>query len=162
YLAGTVLAATFVWGALRVAREPRRLAAWVGLDVAIAVAFLPQLPTFLAQLVVNHVSHWVPKPHPRDLLDLQRHASFGSLALALARDGRCARAGRPRRARARDHAAARGAGGAGAGAGAHRRRDPPGRSGVLPRDPQPAVPAPVRAAVERGARAARRSAPVFR
>ena len=96
YQTGLFLPFVALWGAVALARTPRRLAAWVALHVAIAVAFVPQVPTFLAQLARNQ-SHWVTAPHAHDLIDLFRAYAFGMrllivplvalMALPLARRG---------------------------------------------------------------------------
>lgn len=77
YQAGLVIACVAAWGAIVLAREPRRLFGWMALHLAIALAFVPQLPTFMLQLHRNQDQHWVQPPHVADLLELMRQYAFG-------------------------------------------------------------------------------------
>jgi mannosyltransferase len=77
YQSGLVIACVAGWGAFALAREPRRLLGWLSVHVAIALAFMPQLPTFMQQLHRNQDQHWVQPPHAADLVELLRQYAFG-------------------------------------------------------------------------------------
>lgn len=84
YLAGLVLLFTAAGGLLWL-REPgagRRAAGWVGLHVAVAALFAPQLPTFLAQNARLAGDHWTQPADARDLRDWARHMASSSTYLA--------------------------------------------------------------------------------
>lgn len=78
YLAGPVLAVTFAWGVLRHAREPRRLAAWLGLHAAVAALFAPVLPLWWSQVRRTTHESWAAVPQLADLLDIARREAFSS------------------------------------------------------------------------------------
>lgn len=83
YLAGMVLAFTAAGGLLWL-RDPgakRRALAWAGLHVAIALLFLPQVPTFLVQQDRLAHDHWTAAADARDLRDWLRHMAAGSTLL---------------------------------------------------------------------------------
>jgi len=76
-----VIGCVGLWGVIALAREPRRLAAWVGLHALALAAFLPIAPMFVHQFTQNRDSHWIQPPHPGDVLTLLRHMSFGAIYL---------------------------------------------------------------------------------
>lgn len=84
YLAALVLFAQFAWGVLRLAREPRRLAAWCGWHLAVAVLFAPVLPLWWSQVHRTAHESWATVPRLADLADVARREAFGSPYMALA------------------------------------------------------------------------------
>jgi 4-amino-4-deoxy-L-arabinose transferase-like glycosyltransferase len=100
YLAGVVIAVIAAWGAIRLWPMPRRLGVWIALHLVVALLFLPQLPTFRAQLALNRVSHWVTAPTVADLAELVRRTCFGATWLIVPFAAFAALAFRPRGARA--------------------------------------------------------------
>jgi hypothetical protein len=76
YQAGFVLAFLGLWGVLALARAPRRLAAWAGLHLAVALLFAPQVPTFLAQWHRLGADHWLRPPTAAAFLEVLRRWSF--------------------------------------------------------------------------------------
>jgi hypothetical protein len=83
YQSGLVLGIIALWGVIALIGIPRRLGAWIGLHVAVAVLFLPQLPTFLLQTHRNQELHWVTAPHFADLAHLAQVYAFGYRLLIL-------------------------------------------------------------------------------
>lgn len=90
YQSGLAIACVALWGVFALARVPRRLAAWITTHVAIALAFAPQLGTFVHQLHRDQQLHWIGPPAPADLAHLLQTCAFGvgwmmlpALALAL-------------------------------------------------------------------------------
>jgi hypothetical protein len=81
YLSGFVLAFIGAWGLLALVRKPRRLAAWIGLHVGVAVLFAPQLPTLLIQAQRLRADHWVKDPNAGTLTNFVRQLSFGAVWL---------------------------------------------------------------------------------
>lgn len=77
YLAGVVLAFVAAWGLFALRRTPRRIAAWIGLHAAVAVAFAPQLPTMIAQTHRLGADHWVKAPSAASLVNFTRLLSTG-------------------------------------------------------------------------------------
>lgn len=78
YLAGPVLVVQFAWGAAALMRDRRRLAQWLGLHLAVALLFAPQLPTLWAQFHRVGIEHWLQRPDLAALFDLGRRAAFGN------------------------------------------------------------------------------------
>ena len=81
YLAGVVLFVQFVWGAVALRREPKRLGVWVLMHVAIAALFAPVLPMLWQQFHRVESDHWMPRPTVGDLIDLARRISLSALYL---------------------------------------------------------------------------------
>jgi uncharacterized membrane protein len=77
YLAGPVLAFLTVWGLVTARRDRRQAMRWVGLNFAVAVLFIPQLPTLAVQIQRMHVDHWVKAATPASLLNVVRLLSLG-------------------------------------------------------------------------------------
>jgi mannosyltransferase len=77
YMSGVLLALVAGWGLLVLAREPRRALRWVALHAAIAVLFLPQLPTLLVQAHRLQADHWVKDPTLGNLGNFSRKLAFG-------------------------------------------------------------------------------------
>ncbi|MBI5711123.1 MAG: glycosyltransferase family 39 protein [Candidatus Eisenbacteria bacterium] len=78
YQAAIVLSWVGIWGLIALHRDRRRLLQWIGLSLAVAVLFAPQLPTFLAQLHRVQVARWAPPASPGGLHDFLRQMSFGA------------------------------------------------------------------------------------
>src|SRR5262249_2604629 len=55
-----------LWGVAALRREPRALLRWIGLNAAIALAFLPQLPTQIHQFIQEDAAHHGHFPLPMD------------------------------------------------------------------------------------------------
>lgn len=83
YQSGMVLGVIALWGAISLLRIPRRLGQWIGLHVAVAALFLPQLPTFLIQMHRNQETHWITAPHFSNLVRLAQVYAFGYRRLIL-------------------------------------------------------------------------------
>ena len=100
YQAILFLALTALWGTaaiLAFPRDPaggaaddppragraRRLATWIGLHLAIAVLFLPQVPTLLMQVQRNRESHWITAPHFENLTHMLQGYAFGYRVLMI-------------------------------------------------------------------------------
>lgn len=84
YLAGLVLAFTAAAGLAVCLTSPggrRRALGWVGLHLAIAALFAPQLHTFLTQNGRLERGHWILPADARDLRDLVRHMSADTFVL---------------------------------------------------------------------------------
>ena len=81
YLGGVILGFVFLWGAWDQRKDRRRLLQWIGLHVSIAILFVPQMPTFLAQARNNMDEHWIQGASADQLLDLARKLSFGAYYL---------------------------------------------------------------------------------
>lgn len=84
YLAGLVLAFTAAAGlalAWTSAEPRRRTLGWLGLHLAVAALFAPQVPTFLAQNARLAHDHWLGPPDARDLRDWLRHTAAGYTVL---------------------------------------------------------------------------------
>lgn len=82
YLAGPALALPFAWGAWRLRGERARLATWVALHAAVAVAFAPQVPVLLEQMhrqVANLPGH-ATRMH--DTVEAVRRLAFSNLHAA--------------------------------------------------------------------------------
>jgi hypothetical protein len=78
YLSGVVLAFLGAWGLVALLRTPKRLGTWIGLHVAVAVLFVPQLPTLLEQSKRLHGDHWVKDPTPATLLNVLRQLALSA------------------------------------------------------------------------------------
>ncbi len=83
YQAAIVLACVGAWGLVALRRDRRRLLQWIGLSLAVAVLFVPQLPTFFAQLQRVQAARWAPPDSPGGLHDFLRQLSFGAGYLIL-------------------------------------------------------------------------------
>jgi uncharacterized membrane protein len=81
YLAGAMFACLFVWGVVALLRTPRRIGHWIGLHLAVAALFAPQLPTFIAQMRRQSGDHWVRHVSWGSLFTLARHTAFASTVL---------------------------------------------------------------------------------
>jgi uncharacterized membrane protein len=81
YLAGIVLFVQFVWGALALRREPKRLGMWVLLHVAVAALFAPVVPMLWQQFHRVETDHWMPRPTFADVIDLARRISLSAMYL---------------------------------------------------------------------------------
>jgi len=78
YLAGVLIAVQAAWGVTRLARTPRRLAAWVGLHAAVALLFAPLLPLMAVQFRRVETQHWLKPPRLAQLADTLRRTAYGS------------------------------------------------------------------------------------
>lgn len=83
YQAAMVLACVGAWGLVALRRDRRRLLQWIGLALAVAMLFVPQLPTFFAQLHRVQAARWAPPDSPGGLHDFLRQMSFGAGYLIL-------------------------------------------------------------------------------
>ena len=81
YLSGLAYAFLFLWGLAVLAREPRRIPAWIGLHVVVALLFAPQLPTLVHQVARDTGEHWIRAARPQALLSLSRRLAFSALYL---------------------------------------------------------------------------------
>lgn len=80
YLSGLLIAFAAAGGLVLAWTGPggrRRALAWIGLHLAVAALFLPQVPVFLAQNARLSADHWSGPANARDLRDWLRHASGG-------------------------------------------------------------------------------------
>jgi len=81
YLSGLLIAFAAAGGLALAWTGPggrRRALAWVGLHLAVAALFLPQLPVFITQNARLAHEHWSGPPDARDLRDWLRHAAAGA------------------------------------------------------------------------------------
>jgi mannosyltransferase len=81
YLSGAVLAFLGAWGLVALVRTPRRIAAWIGLHVGVALLFAPQLPTLYVQTHRLGADRWVKDPTAGALLNFVRQLSLGAVWL---------------------------------------------------------------------------------
>ena len=77
YLAGPVLVFLTVWELVATRRDRRQAARWIGLNLAVAVLFVPQLPTLMSQVERMHIDHWVKAATPASLINVMRLLSLG-------------------------------------------------------------------------------------
>ncbi len=77
YQSGLVLACLGLWGVIALARTPRRLAAWVGLNAVAGLLFAPQLPTMVAQYQRLSDEHWISPVSLAMLGNVFREYAFG-------------------------------------------------------------------------------------
>jgi len=75
YLAGVVLAFLWLWGVFALRADRRRLLHWIGLHVAVAALFSPQLPILITQLARDS-EHWIRRSTLAQLVGLARKLSF--------------------------------------------------------------------------------------
>jgi mannosyltransferase len=76
------LTAMWLWVAVALRREPRRLAIWLGCLVAVAALYLPELSTLIGQLQRLVVGDRPGPPMPaRDVLDVVRKLNLNSFYL---------------------------------------------------------------------------------
>ena len=78
YLGGVVLALIGLWGAFVLRDQRRRLVDWMLWNGGVALAFVPQFPTFLYQLGLSG-DHWMMRPKLEDLENLIRKVAFSAL-----------------------------------------------------------------------------------
>ena len=90
YQSALLLATVAAWGLITLRSSPRRLTSWIAIHLAVAVLFLPQLPTLIHQMATHQGAHWAGRPQFADLVSLARAYAFGvslvivpALALAL-------------------------------------------------------------------------------
>ena len=80
YLAGLVLAFLGLWGLAAIGGDRRRTLEWVGIHLAVAVAFAPQLPIFVRQMALDR-EHWIRSATADQLLGLVRKLAFRAVYL---------------------------------------------------------------------------------
>lgn len=77
YLAALLLAFLGGWGLVTLWPDRRRMRSWALWNAAVALAFLPQFPTFLHQLGLA-ADHWMKPPGFQDLDNLSRKMAFSA------------------------------------------------------------------------------------
>jgi mannosyltransferase len=77
YLAGLVLACLCIWGLLDLRERRDRVLPWLGLHLAAALMFAPQVPTLLVQLTRRGQDTWVKQATASTLVNFFRQLCTG-------------------------------------------------------------------------------------